>query len=169
MPDITDLDQLDSALAPYIVDAISILGEDTKETLIQLVREKWYGRIPSEWYQRSMDVLSSISCSTVNRLGNEYIVEVYFDPDKIQPHEAASSNMFPSHSNITDGSSSFGGDSYGDLVPYWLNNGENSSIHSYDGEDVIEDTRQWLIEANNYLNEFASILREKTGLNVVVA
>lgn len=165
---ITSLSQLESQLQSYIPEALIILGEDTKSTLIERIKSLWYGNSQSDYYERSMSVLNSITLSPVKKEGSQWEISVYCDPDKIPPIPVNSSLLFPSHMNITDSSSCFNGQNYGMFLPLWLEEGESSSIHSREAEPAFGETIDWLVNGNNYLNEFASIIEERTGFKTVV-
>ncbi len=168
MQQINNWSQLQKALMQYIPETLEIVAEDVRTTLLQYAKDYWYGR-EHPAYDRTNELINSITVSPVTHNGNTWTVKIYFDENKIQPSPSSDPDKFPSHMNVTDGVNIYGGASYGYWVPFWENYGESSSIHSYEGINIIEMTENWMQDGRNMLNEFASILSEKTGCKCIVA
>jgi hypothetical protein len=150
---INSLDELNEALSAVVPNVLLDLAEQIKDSLKQNLKQNWYDKSTPQNYQRSFDLLNSITCSSVYEDGsNGYKVEVYYDISKIKP-TGMPVGLFPRHMNITDNEPS------NQYLPLWIEEGETSSIHAYEGIEVVEQTTQEWMSANQYLNIFANELR----------
>lgn len=127
------------------------IGEEIKGYLKTRLLVDWYMSSSPEYYTRTNMLIDSITASKAKRNGDRYDVEIYFDANKIVPQTAPNKGEFPAHQNITNGVSSYGGKSYGELLPIWIEKGEHSSIHSYIGIHMIENTKLDFLKGDKYL------------------
>jgi hypothetical protein len=120
----------------------------------------WYNTYMPSSYHRTYQLIESITVSKAIKVGNVWQANIYFDEDKIEPIES-NFGLFPSHMNITDGASEYGGKTYGELLPMWIEEGQHSSIWSSTGIHMVERTVDWAREDNYVKNRMMELLRNK--------
>ncbi len=146
MPTFNSIEALMKHLENNIVLNLQKIGEEVKSYLRTTLLNDWYKSYMPTHYDRTNMLIESITCTPVKKNGNSFEVEIYFDENKITPVEAKTVGFFPSHMNITDGSSEWNGMSYGELLPIWIEEGQHSSINSYTGIHMVERTVDWINE-----------------------
>lgn len=127
------------------------IGEEIKGYLRTLILTDWYHEHMPTYYERTEMLINSLKVTKAKKVNDKYEVKVYFDPDMIKPVPAQEAGMFPAHSNITDGASSWGGKSYGELLPLWIEEGQKSRIYPYNGIGMVKETRETLLNEDEYL------------------
>lgn len=141
--------------------AVKYAGETIKQVLIDSTKRMWYSEHSPEQYQRTYDILNSISLDAVKTGKGGYTATVYFDEDKIRMQAADGWNQ---HMSV-DGSTSYGGRPIASWVVEWVSFGQNSSIFSYEGGGHIQATQEFAKADAVYLIEES--LR-KAGFETVV-
>lgn len=136
------IEELMIYLQKQIPIGLEKIGEEVKEILRNNVQELWYDRpFTPTYYSRTMEYINCIQCSKVKNIGNgKYEVEIYFDTNLIQPH-INSNGEWNQHANID-------GEDVSAQIPYYIEEGNNSSIYSYQGVHPVENTKEWLEETD---------------------
>jgi len=153
-------------LAKYIEDVVVInleqIGEEIKNYLRTTILINWYYEHEPSYYERTEMLINSLKVTKAKKIKSGYEVKIYFDPNMIVPVPAKEVGLFPAHSNITDGASSWNGRSYGELLPLWIEEGQKSKINSYEGIHMIEQTKEEFLGDDQYLkNRMLELLEDK--------
>jgi hypothetical protein len=140
------------------------IGNEIKNVLRNNVRVLWYERNGMNWtpqdYERSWQLIDSITCTQVVKKGNTYNVTIFFDTDKIIPMYGTDDNPWTRHMSIVDYSD------VSEAIPLWMEEGNNnSSIYSYEGTYPVRETKEW-IKDDDYIRERLKELLEKQGYEV---
>lgn len=159
-----------SDLMKYLETQIPInlekIGEEVKSVLRFNLLNNWYRTYEPQYYERTDMLINSLEVSKAKRIGDSWQVSIFFNEEKILPSPASQSGFFPAHSNVTDGASSFNGMSYGELLPWWIEEGQHSSIHSYTGIHMVKDTIDWA-KSDGYLKNRMCELLQRNGFVVI--
>jgi hypothetical protein len=166
LPTFSDISSLLKYLEANVVINLEKIGEEIKSVLRFNLLNDWYKEHTPQYYDRTNMLIDSISVSKAEKVGNVYQVRIYFDEAKILHVPANKPGFFPSHMNITNGESEYGGMSYGELLPLWLEEGQDSSIHPYVGIHMVQTTEDWIRE-DNYLRTRMIELLESKGYNIL--
>ncbi|MDD4779013.1 MAG: hypothetical protein PHT02_00220 [Tissierellia bacterium] len=147
-----------------IVD-LNKIGEEVKGVLRNNVRVLWYERNGMNWepqdYERTYQLIDSITCKKVIKIGNKYQVEIFFDTDKIQPMYGTDDKHWTRHMSVVNYSD------VSEAIPLWIEEGNNNSrIYSYEGVHPVQETKEW-IKNDNYIKERLKELLEMQGYKVI--
>ncbi len=148
-------------LETNVVFSLEQIGEEIKGVLRQHLMVDWYSAFTPTRYERTYQLIDSLSVKKAVKVGKGYQVEIFFDPDKITPIPASQPGYFPAHMNITNGASSYNGMSYGELLPYWVEEGQHSSIRPYEGVHMVQNTKDWVCEDHYLKNRMIELLEMK--------
>ena len=140
-------------------DILKKIAEDIKETLYDYINKNWYGVNTPNNYQRTHNVLNSITVDKIQTLGNKKEVFIYFDESKIISNQTEAGH-WNQHMSL-DGSASWGGQSIGHWVVEWMNSGQKSPAYSYGGIKFIENTVEELEKNNKLVKEINNALKAK--------
>lgn len=153
-------------LIKYINKCVEIntekIAKEISGVLRKYVQDNWYNDYTPAHYERTMDILNSITVSKAKKTMLGYDVEIYFDESKIRMIEYSG---FNAHMSV-DGEGIYQGMSIPEWVVYWMNYGQNSPLWSYQGAFFLEDTIQWTQDDNYHINRMAELL-EGQGFNVL--
>ena len=135
-----------------------------KEVLKHFVRTNWYSARPSgTTYERTMHVLESITVSDVKKSGNKYDVKVYFDSDYIRAHsEEPASGLWGRYRSLKNVD-------VAEMIAEWMNDGQTSSVYSYEGAHFIEDTIKDIPTNVAYVNMIKQEFKKQGFGNVIVS
>ncbi len=163
MPDVSNMQQMEKVIEIQFAKTLEIVAQKVQAKLIQITGSQWYQANTSEFYERTWQFIQSISQSKVKKVGNNFEVEIFFDTDKIHSIEGQPGE-FNAHMSL-DGSTSWKGTPIPELIPIFIEKGQTSKVHPYEGIHMIEQTREWTREniARMVLQEFKS-----AGFNVQV-
>lgn len=163
----TSISELLNYIESNMVINLEKIGEEVKSYLRTTILTDWYRDHQPTYYERSNMLIDSLTVTKAKKIGNGYEVKIFFDPDKITPTPPGQEGWFPGHSNITDGASSYNGMSYGELLPIWIEQGQNSSINPFSGIGMVEKTKNDLLRGDRYLLERMKELLELKGFKIV--
>jgi len=140
----------------YIADFLAIVGKEAFEILYHEVEVNWYGRMTPTDYDRTMQLLHSITVSPVKKVGGEYQVKIYYDTDKIIPMDGTSEYPWTRHKSIVDGESS------AEALPFFIEYGNGDSpIYQYKGSHPVQTTYQQLVDDSHLLVRFKELFQRK--------
>ncbi len=136
----SDLDKLMKAQ----VAALSVkMGKKIQAILVACIQLLWYSEDPKQ-YERTFQVLESITVENYVLNKNTYVARVFFDEKKIAP----ASNIyergpyqFNTHMSL-DGETNYGGQSIGWWVVNWMEEGQNSKSWAYQGKHFVETAKE---------------------------
>lgn len=149
--------------------AVMLTAENVKKTLKNNLSSLWYNTSNPQEYIRTYDIIKSISVSEIKKNGKtSYEAKVFFDDNLIMQIPSLggdwSSHMgMPTIGNSKSGAVEYGGLSISQWVPIWLDQGQNSSIYSYDGVEYVKATMD---DVKKIMEKTKQDLR-KLGLNVI--
>ena len=133
-----------------------ILSEIADKTLIELkntVQEKLYDSYTPKLYERTYELLDSISKTKVYQEDGFYKVKIFYDTDKIFPHIRSAKEGYNAHA-LWDGTDI--SDSIPFMVEYEYPYGEYKTEN---GIHAIDDVKDWINREFNKL--FIKKLKEK--------
>lgn len=139
---------------------LELIAEEVKGILRDNVQTLWYDRPynPTN-YIRTMEYINSISCSNAKKISNgNYEVKIYFATDLIQPH-TNNSNEWNQHASIY-------GEDVSAQIPYYIEEGNNSSLYSYEGVHPVKITEKWLKD-NDFVRRRMIELLGKYGFTII--
>jgi len=128
--------------------AMPTIAQKISETLKNYVKTNWYMSHTPQFYERTYDVLNSITVGKLTKKGkNQWDILIYFDKDKITSDfsnfEIPDGFIRLNHHMSIDDQTTYDGSTIGEWVVYWMNYGQNSSIHGYVGTHFLEDTTKF--------------------------
>ena len=157
-----------SAVLKYLEQNMVInlekIGEEIAGVLKNYVNLNWYQYMDNKkdatgGYERTMDILNSISVTKARPLGNgAYEVKIFFDETKIRMIEY--DGLFNAHLSV-DGTGMYQGMSIPQWVVYWMNYGQNSPLYSYPGVGFLEETIEWTENDRYHINRMIELLEMK--------
>lgn len=164
MPDFKSIKELNKYIErKYIEEFIKKIGKEVYNILYNEVRVEWYQRNGIDWepkdYERTFQLLNSITCSPVFRNGNEYLVKIYYDTDKIQPMFGTEDKPWTRHMSIINHKD------VSEAIPYYIEYGNNSPIYEYQGVHPVKNTLEQLDEDKHLLTRFKELFELK-GIKV---
>lgn len=141
----------------YMVDFMNRIGEEIKGMLRSEVDALWYRRaFTPQQYERTYQLLESISLSPVKKTNGEYWCKIYYDTDKIIPMDGTETMPWTRHKSIVDGESS------AEAIPAFIEYGNGDSpIYQYDGVHPVQNVRERLHEDNHLLTRFKELFELK--------
>jgi hypothetical protein len=153
---VSSLSELNKIIELAIIQNIQKIGEEIKGVLRHFVQENWYNRsYEPQQYERTFQLIDSLTVSPVKINGNEYSVQIYYDTDKILPMDGTSDKPWTRHKSIVTQTPS------GVYLPLWIEEGQDSSIFSFEGVHPVQDTIDWVEEDKYLLNRMKELLEKK--------
>ena len=162
MPSVKTWSGLENALRQSTKYAMKYVGDTVKRVLIDSTKRMWYSQSNPTMYERTMDILNSITVENVTVSKNVYNARVYFDIDKIRQVEIPGN--WNQHMSV-DGDTQFEGRRISSWVVEWISYGQNSPLYSYEGGGHIQATQEYAKDEAVYLIEEALA---KAGINCIV-
>lgn len=120
--------------------------------LKELLKKRVYEFEP-EIYERTFELLNSISKSEVIKVHNSYYVEIYYDTDKIRSYP----RDYPLWGQHTD----FSGNDVSYWIPKFIEEGTDNKYYSHKGTNSIEDCKDWIKKEYNRL--FRLVIKAELG------
>lgn len=160
MTTVRNLSELEVILHKQIIEILNKVGNEVKGVLKNELKKRWYNNFEPQQYERTFQLLNSISLSPLKVTSNIYEVKVYYDTSKIVPMDGTAENPWSRHQSIVTGAPS------NEMLPEWIENGQHSSIFSFIGVHPVEGTYEWLKDDNYILNRFKELLRDR-GFKVI--
>jgi len=162
-------DVLESSLLSLTKDGLMFVGEKIKKILQNYLKKNWYNVSSPMFYQRTFEVLNSITVKEVAQVGNEVEVEIFFDETKIISKESTFQlyghmKRFNHHMSINH-DTGYNGADIGIALVYWMNYGQNSSLHAYSGASFLEDTLNEISVKKTHLVELERAFK-KVGIYI---
>lgn len=79
-----NMNDLQKYMEKQIVTWLKSIGEKLPVYLEEFIMSEYYNQYtPSDLYERKYRIIESITVTSVKKVGNEYILEIYLDPSKV--------------------------------------------------------------------------------------
>lgn len=130
-----NLDQLNKHINKLLKKAMDDVGLEVTKELGDYVFKNWYlaKGTPND-YNRTFNFINSVTFQTMVANGKVF-TEVFFNPDLIKPmydeYSSWNQHMSLSQKDVSES------------VVGWIEYGQNSHLHSYEGIHMVENVREW--------------------------
>lgn len=156
MTTVNSWSELEKILHKQIIEILNKIGTEIKGVLRDELNKSWYQSHEPSSYERSFQLLESISLSPLTVTGNEYSVQIYYDTSKIIPMDGTMNKPWTRHKSIVDDRSS------AEALPYYIESGNgNSPIYQFEGVSPVENVLEWQEEDKYVLHRFKELLEDK--------
>lgn len=135
---------------------MSDIGREVKDELQDYVMKNWYNEHTPTLYNRTYEFVESATFQVMMTSNKKIYCEVFFDPDKIKAMYDQDS-FFNKHMSL-------GGEDITESLVGWIENGQKSSVYSYDGIQMIESTREWC--RGNYVKLLKEAMFKRYGIRL---
>lgn len=149
-----------------IIKILNEIAQGVKEELYDKVKERLYDAWTPKQYERTEELLESISKTEVYQEDGFYCVKIFYDTDKIL--------SYPSLSNLTGNKNEYGSkwgqhaDFYGndtsEYIPLWIEEGTKNNPFPRKGINAMSDEKKWIEE--NFNKIFRNKLKQY-GINSI--
>jgi len=78
-----DSNELEKYIQAKIESFLVQAGEKVKEVIKDYIEERFYGMYEPEFYDRTYQLLESVTCTDVKKIGSTYQLEVYLDTENV--------------------------------------------------------------------------------------
>lgn len=164
MPSVKTWSGLEQALRQSTKYSMLYVGDTVKRVLIDSVKRMWYSRpFTPMFYERTMDVLNSITVENVSVNKNQFNARIYFDTDLIRQNPTPP-GQWNQHMSV-DGDTEYEGRRISSWLISWMEEGQNSPLYSYEGTGHIAATQDYAEAESVYLIEESLA---KLGINCIV-
>lgn len=131
-----NMKQFNNTVNKFLKNALDEVADQCFLELKASVSENIYSWTPSK-YKRTKEVLDSITRTRVEANNGRFVVKIYFDTDKIQPH-VYNGSAWNAHADFR-GNTVDGRD-----ILNWLENGTDNEYYSHPAYKFFSDTIEWL-------------------------
>lgn len=157
---VSSMSELNKILHLQVIEILKKVGKEIQGVLRDEVDKAWYNRsgfdFDNSQYERTMQLLESISLSPLEVTGNQYQVKIYYDTSKIIPMYGTDSKPWSRHQSVIDGRSS------AEALPYYIEYGNgDSSIYQYEGVHPVQNVIDWERSDKYVLHRFKELLEDK--------
>lgn len=159
MKTFNNLNKLFSHINKQIEKSMTGVGEEARKILSDYMEREWYNSYSPSNYERSWELLNSISVSSPKKISNTWQVEIYFDTTKIHPYSTPDGE-WNKHMSL-NGDTSYNGKSISEWLIEWIEYGQNSPIYSWDGVHMISYTKAELMFTKKHLNRIMDELQKQ--------
>ena len=138
--DFKSFESLKKYVASQVADtARKNLNKVVLEELKKFVKLLVYSRYNPSQYDRTYQLLNSVTIGDVIEDGKHITCSVYFDPNKIKP--AFADNFWNQHRSVFDYDTDKKHNSpINEMIPYYINYGTSSPVYSHDETLFLEET-----------------------------
>lgn len=146
--------QLERYLEKMVKDGLEYCAWMAENMLKKLLKERLYDAYDPKMYDRTFELLNSISHSEIIKLNNgTYFIEIYYDTDKIRsyPRERGDFGQYVAWGRHT----SFKDEDVSEWIPLWIEEGTKNKYYSHKGTHSVEDTKKWITKEYNRLFRIA--------------
>lgn len=168
---VTNYEQLKMMINLLIQNCLKEIAKETEDYLRKFVEKNWYNAYSPTMYDRTYDLLNSITRTSVQTMGNSFNISIYFDTDKIKPDDRMGTlNLYLSDFWGTEWNAHMSFDKreftsglietleFGNPSPY-------SPSYAEQGISMLEKTTLWL---KYELPNIAKRVFAKHGMNVSI-
>lgn len=144
--------QLKRYMDKMIREGLEYCAWRAENMLRKLLEERLYDFYDPKMYERTYELLNSISHSNIIKLNNgTYYVEIYYDTDKIRSYPRTSDGWTYKWGQHT----SFNNEDVSSWIPTWIELGTNNGHYPHNGTHSMEDTKKWISKEYNRLFRLA--------------
>lgn len=159
-----DFNELQRYIESQAKEALRVVGFEIEAIIKKYIKRLWYDRTfnNKHQYTRTYDYINSLTVSPVKTIAQgRYEITIYFDTSKIKMLPPDAPGRWSRHVDIT------GGTSKADMIPEWIEYGQNSSIYSYKGAYPMTHALDEIRETQFHIKRIQAILASK-GISVGV-
>lgn len=156
-----DLQRMLQYAEKHVKFALEEVAKVVEEEIKDYIMKNLYNDYDPQAYTRTYDYINSLTVKKAVKEGNGYVVELFFDPDKITPRPPDDVGRWSSHSSITSYNGGGTGDDVSDMIPIWMEYGTNGSLWDRDGIYTMENTKEIMEQTKYHLYEIKKILESK--------
>ena len=138
-----------------IIKILNEIAQGVKEELYDKVKERLYDAWTPKQYERTEELLDSISKTEVYQEKGFYCVKIFYDTDKIFPHTVE--GKWGQHE-------SFYKEDISEHLPLWIEEGTKDNPFPRKGINAMSDEKKWIEE--NYNKIFRNKLKQY-GINSI--
>lgn len=154
--------QLEKYMNKMIIDGLEYCAWRAESMLKQLLKERLYDFYEPSMYDRTFELLNSITHGNIIKLNNNtYYIEVFYDTDKIRSYPRKENGLY---TYKWGQHTSFQNEDVSEWIPTWIESGTNNKYYSHKGTKSMEDTKKWI--SNEYNRLFRLALKLKYGKNI---
>ena len=107
--------------------------------LKKFVKQNVYSAYNPSQYDRTYQLLNSVTIGELESSGKSIVCSVYFDPNKIKP--AFADNFWNQHRSVFDYDTDKKHNApINEMIPYYMNYGTDSPVYSHDETLFLEET-----------------------------
>ena len=159
MPSFNNLKSLYLYIQDQVQDSLKEVSKLIQEEVKQYIEINLYNE-PTQSYQRTRELLESISVRPISEGGNVIEFEIYYDTTKINPY-INNDSIWNAHADID-------GKDVSSLVPLWVEEGTKyPSLYPRKGLGAMENTKNEIENNKFHLVKLQHILSSK-GINCVI-
>lgn len=159
MPNFKDLKSLFSYINKNLKFSLQEVGQQVEQIIKDYIMEHLYNAYTPSDYSRTYDFINSLSVKKVQQSNNGYIVELFFDTNRIISYEVED-RYWNQHMNI-DGSDTWNGEKINEWIPIWLEKGVSGSLWDRDGIDSMKNVKNELEATGKHIKMIVDILKKK--------
>ena len=157
--------ELEKQLLPIYQKAL----EHMKQILIDALNGLWFSRYQPALYERTGDLINSLSIKQLKNSNGKFEALIYFDKDKIRQEHADFGGGYPFNIHMSlDGSTEYGGIDIGNWILIWLNEGSNSPYWSFP-ETGWYDGSLRVMQEDHEVAQFITKELRKIGITATVS
>lgn len=158
MPTFDNLKSLQNYIRKNNKSVLHQIGLEIEEEMKQYIMKELYQKYSPEDYARTYDYINSLTVSSVKESSSGYVIEIFFDANKISAR-SVSDRYWNQHMSID-------GDDFSKHIPYIVEYGTNGSLHDREGIRVVEKTVEDL-KQGDLIKKARNILKSK-GFDIVL-
>lgn len=171
MPECRTISEVNNYITLFVTRVIQDIADEVREDVYRDVREEYNNSIMVQSrksddyykYNHTFDVLESICQPKVKFSNGVLEVEIYYDPDKIEPYNTGDESMWNAHMDV-NGKTTWAGMSIPELIPIWMELGTTRGLSPREGWGIME---AWHNDLKRTLrNRVKRELKSRYGLKV---
>ncbi len=156
----------------HVKFALEEVAKVVEKEIKNYIMVNLYNKYEPKYYTRTYNYINSLSVKKAKKVDNGYVVEIFFDTDKIMPlpPDGDGENglgRWSRHSSITSYLNGGSGDDMSDMIPLWMEYGVVGSLWDRDGIYSIENNIAIMKKTKYHLDEIKKVL-ESRGIKVEI-
>lgn len=157
--------ELEKLLFPIYQKAL----EHMKRILVDALNRLWFSRYTPELYQRTGDLINSLSIKQLKNSNGKFEALIYFDKDKIRQEEGNFGGAYPFNIHMSlDGATEYNGMDIGNWILIWINEGSSSPYWSFPATGWYDDSLR-VMKEDKEIAQFITKELNKIGISATVS
>lgn len=159
MIQLTKQSQIRAILISTASKILEAIAKEVESLLRENTQTLWYDSHEHEFYNRTMEFLNSITSSKVETEGEFLKIRIFFDAEKMNSLVLNDKSVFNSRANVSKKwgeQTKWEGIPLAELLVEFIEEGQKSKIHPYDGVHMIAKTRDD-IQRENLIQKVAQM------------